>query len=268
MADIISSVMEVKHIDELSKQKNLINAVHPLAKLLLTLVYIFVLASFDRYEVAGLLPFILYPVVVIIICDIPVKNIFKRVVLLEPFIIITGILNPVFDKSIVEIGGVEISGGWLTFFSLLLRSTLMITAGFLLVATTGIENIARALTLLRIPTVFVLLFLLTYRYIFVLTDEAGRLLKAYHMRAPKQSGVRIKVWGSMVGQLLIRTYNRAQTIYQSMILKGYTGRYNSGEGSGVNTLDIIYPALWLLFMAAARRFNIPLLLSGLLNQLV
>lgn len=268
MADIISSVMEVKHIDELSKQKNLINDIHPLVKLLLTLAYIFVLASFDRYEVFSLLPFILYPVIVIIICDLPLNKILKRVILLEPFIIITGILNPVFDKSIVEIGNVTISGGWLTFFSLLLRSTLMITAGFLLIATTGIDNIAKALTQLRLPTVFVLLFLLTYRYIFVLTDEAGRLLKAYYMRAPRQSGVRLKVWGSMVGQLLIRTYNRAQTIYQSMILKGYTGRYNSGAESRMNSKDIIYLAFWLLFMAAARWFNIPLLISGLLNQLV
>ena len=263
MADIIGSVMEVKHIDELSKQKNPVNNIHPLFKLILTLVYICVLASFSRYEVIGLLPFILYPVVIILVCDIPLSKIFKRVLFIEPFIVITGILNPVFDKSLVEIGGFVVSGGWLTFFSLVIRSTLMVTAGFLLIATTGIDDIAKTLSLLKVPSVFVLLFLLTYRYIFVLMDEAGRLLKAYYMRAPGQSGVRVRVWGSMVGQLLIRTYNRAQTIYQSMVLKGYNGRYNSVAGKRVKTGDVVYFTLWLAFIAAVRIYNIPLLISAL-----
>lgn len=266
MADIIGSVLEVKHIDELSKQKNPINNIHPLIKLILTLAYICILASFSRYEVVGLLPFILYPVIVIVVCDIPLGKILKRVLFIEPFIIVTGILNPVFDRSMVEIGGLSFSGGWLTFFSLLIRSTLMVTAGFLLIATTGIDDIANTLSLLRVPSVFVLLFLLTYRYIFVLMDEAGRLLKAYHMRAPGQSGVKIKVWGSMVGQLLIRTFNRAQTIYQSMILKGYNGRYSFLNNTPVKPGDIIYFTAWLVFLAAARVFNIPLLISGFINR--
>lgn len=264
MADIIGSVLEVKHIDELSKQNNLVNNIHPLFKLILTLVYICVLASFNRYEVAGLLPFVLYPVAVILICDIPLTKIFKRVLLIEPFIVITGILNPVFDKNLVEIGGFVVSEGWLTFLSLVIRSTLMVTAGFLLIATTGIDDIAKTLSMLRVPSVFVLLFLLTYRYIFVLMDEAGRLLKAYYMRAPNQSGVKIRVWGSMVGQLLIRTFNRAQTIYQSMVLKGYNGRYNSVVGKRIKPGDVVYFALWLAFIAAVRIYNVPLLISGLL----
>ncbi len=266
MADIIGSVLEVKHIDELSKHKNPINKIHPLFKLIVTLAYICILASFSRYEVVGLLPFILYPVIVIMVCDIPLGKIFKRVLFIEPFIVFTGILNPVFDRNVVEIGSLSFSGGWLTFISLLIRSTLMVTAGFLLIATTGIDDIAKTLSLLRVPSVFVLLFLLTYRYIFVLMDEAGRLLKAYHMRAPGQSGVKIKVWGSMVGQLLIRTFNRAQTIYQSMVLKGYNGKYSFLSSRLVKPGDIIYCTVWLAFLSAARVFNIPLLISGFVSR--
>ncbi|HEY5584351.1 MAG TPA: cobalt ECF transporter T component CbiQ [Ruminiclostridium sp.] len=264
MSDIMRSMFNVKHLDELSRQKNLINDMHPLAKLIITLVYICTLASFDRYEISGLLPFVLYPMIVIMVCDIPFGNLIKRVLIVEPFIIVAGILNPIFDKNIIEIGGFAFSSGWLTFVSLILKSTLMVTAGFLLIATTGIDDIARALSLMRIPSIFVLLFLLTYRYIFVLMDEAGRLLKAYALRAPDQKGVKIKVWGSMVGQLLIRTYNRAQTIYQSMILKGYNGKYSITIGRGFKLLDAAYFVAWVSFIVVARAINIPLLIAALI----
>ncbi len=264
MTDIIGSILEVKHIDELSKQKNFINNIHPLFKLIMTLVYIGLLASFNRYEVFGLLPFILYPVVVILFCDIPISKIVKRVLLVEPFIIVAGILNPLLDREIIEFSGLTFAGGWLTFLSLVLRSTLMVTSGFLLIATTGIDDIAKALSLLRVPSVFVMLFLLTYRYIFVLADEGGRLLRAYYLRAPGQTGVNIRVWGSLVGQLLIRTFNRAQSIYQSMILKGYHGKYNLIIAHKVKLSHSIYFSAWLLFFAAARIYNLPLLISKLI----
>jgi len=262
MSDIMGSMFNVKHLDELSRQKNLINKIHPLVKLIITLVYICVLASFDRYEIIGILPFILYPVIVVMVCDIPFGKLIKRVLVVEPFIIVAGVLNPFFDKNIIEIGNFAFSSGWLTFFSLMLKSTLMVIAGFLLIATTGIDDIAKALHLMRIPSIFILLFLLTYRYIFVLMDEAGRLLKAYAMRAPQQKGVKIKVWGSMVGQLLIRTYNRAQTIYQSMVLKGYNGRYNIAIGRGLSLTDTVYFIAWVLFIVVARAINIPLLIAS------
>jgi len=264
MSDIMGSIFNVKHLDELSKQKNLINNIHPLVKLIITLVYICVLASFDRYEIIGMLPFVLYPVVVVMICDIPFGKLIKRVLIVEPFIIAAGILNPIFDKNIIQLGSFAFSSGWLTFISLMLKSTLMVTVGFLLIATTGIDDIARALSLMKIPSIFVLLFLLTYRYIFVLMDEASRLLKAYALRAPEQKGVKIKVWGTMVGQLLIRTYNRAQTIYQSMILKGYNGRYNIAIGRGLRLTDTVYFVVWVAFIVAIRVINIPLLIASLI----
>lgn len=264
MTDVLNAVISFKSLDELSRRDNLINKIHPLIKLIITLVYICVLASFRRYEITAILPFILYPVIVIIVCDIPLGTMMKRVLVVEPFIVAAGILNPILDKNVIEIGGFVFSSGWLTFFSLILRSTLMVLGGFLLIATTGIDDIAKALSLIKVPSIFILLFLLTYRYIFVLLDEASRLIRSFALRAPEQKGVKIKVWGSMVGQLLIRTYNRAQTIYQSMILKGYNGRYNILKGRRFSISDAAYLAVWIIFIVVARIMNIPLLIASLM----
>lgn len=263
MADIMGTMFEVKHIDELSKRKNPINNIHPLVKLLVTMIYICVLASYDKYEIVRMLPLMLYPVIIIMVCDIPVGWLVKRVLLVGPFIVIAGIFNPILDKRIIQVGEIAFSSGWLTFASLLLKSTLMVLAGLLLISTTGIDEIARAMSIIRIPSVFILLFILTYRYIFVLTEEASRLMRAYSMRAPGQKGVKIRIWGSMVGQLLIRTFNRAQTIYQSMILKGYKGKFNMAAGKGAKLSDLIYFTAWVLLIAAARAVNIPIMIAGI-----
>lgn len=263
MTDITGALYEIKHLDELSKRQNMVNNIHPLVKLIVTLAYIGILASFDRYQVAALIPFIMYPAVVLMICEIPVGKIIKRVLALEPFIIVAGILNPVLDRNIVQIGNITLSSGWLTLIALIIKSTLMVSAGFLLIATTGIDDIAGAMRMVRIPSIFVLMFLLTYRYIFVLIDEAERLYKGYSLRAPGQRGVKIKVWGSMLGQLLIRSFNRAQVIYQSMVLKGYNGRYDVSGHKSFKYTDGLYLLIWGVFLLTARLINIPMFISGI-----
>ncbi len=265
MTDLAGALYEIKHLDELSKRKNFINNIHPLAKMIVTLAYIGILASFDRYEVSALIPFIMYPAAVMIICEIPAGKIIKRVLALEPFIIVAGILNPILDKNIIYIGNMTMSSGWLTLISLIIKSTLMVSAGFLLIATTGIDDIAGAMSMVRIPAIFVLLFLLTYRYVFVLMDEAERLFRGYSLRAPGQKGVKIKVWGSMVGQLLIRSFNRAQIIYQSMVLKGYNGKYNISGDRSFRYADGIYLPVWVVFFILVRLFNIPMIIAGIFH---
>lgn len=63
--------------------------------------------------------------------------------------------------------------------------------------------------------------LLTYRYVTVLLEEANRMTQAYSLRAPNQKGVHFKVWGTLAGQLLLRSMDRANEVYESMTLRGY-----------------------------------------------
>jgi len=57
--------------------------------------------------------------------------------------------------------------------------------------------------MLKIPKLFVLQLMLTYRYISVLLEEAERMLRAYMLRSPLQNenGIHIKDWGALQGNL-------------------------------------------------------------------
>ena len=264
MPDIINSIYNMKLVDDLAQKDTFIHRLHPVVKLLTTAFYLIAVVSFGQYEISGLLPFVFYPVMVIAIAELPVAPVLKRILLVEPFIIGIGILNPLFDNCMVSFGGISFSRGWITFLSIFIKSGLTVSVSILLIATTGMDRLAEALRMLKIPRIFVLQLLLTYRYIAVLADEVYRLQRAYSLRSPGQKGVRRSVWGSFAGQLLLRAFERAQQIYQAMSLRGFTGEYNTGEASRVGIRDFAYLACWSMFFIAARIYDIPALIGSLL----
>lgn len=264
MLKIMKSIHNIGFLDELAYKKTLIHNLNPVVKLLVTLSYLVVVVSFDKYDVNGLIPFVIYPIVVLFFSEIPFSEIFKRFIIILPFIIGIGIFNPVLDKEVYNIAvGVRISAGWISFSSLILKSSLTIFAGLLLITTTGIEKIALALRRLFVPKVFVVQLLLTYRYISVLLDEVALVLKAYSLRAPMEKGVTLKVSGSLLGQLLLRTFDRANRVYIAMKLRGFNGEYFAPNDK-ISMGSILYMFIWITFFIIARFLNI----SEIIGQIV
>ena len=105
--------------------------------------------------------------------------------------------------------------------SLMAKGVLTVLSTYLLIATTRIEEICGALSMLHIPGILVTEFLLICRYVSVLLGEADRMTQAYALRAPGQKGVAMSAWGSFLGQLLLRSMDRAKALYQSMCLRGF-----------------------------------------------
>lgn len=251
MSKIVDSIYNIRQLDDLARKDTAIHRIHPVPKLLVTIVYLIVVTSFGRYEISGLFPLVIYPMVLVLLAEIPAAVIFKRLLMVEPLIIGIGILNPLFDPR-----------GWITFASIMIKCGLTVTACLVLVSTTGLDKIAQALRKLKVPGIFVLQFVLTFRYISLLIEELARMVRAYSLRAPQQKGVRLKDSGSFVGQLLLRTYDRAQRVYDSMKLRGFAGDYRSYAKTRVTWDDIIFLLAWISFFIIARLFDIPGLLGS------
>jgi len=266
MANIMQSLYNIRFLDELAEKRTFIHGIHPLAKLLTTIIYLIVVVSYGKYQISGLLPLIFYPVVVMALADIPVVPILKRMLFVAPLAIGIGAFNPLFDNRIIFVlGGFQLSGGWVSFFSILIKCGLAVLAALIVIATTGMDRIASALRMLRVSRIFVLQLLLTYRYITVLMEVVERTLRAYHLRAPFHKGIQPNVWGSLAGNLLIRTFGRAQSVYQAMVLRGFTGEYNTGSVKRIIMKDILYLAGWVIYFLAARFCGIPEFIGSLIT---
>ncbi len=261
MSNISEALYNMRFMDDLARRNTLVHRLHPLAKLASTLAFLAAVVSVERYEISGLLPFFFYPVIVFALAELPIKPMVKRILMVEPFIIGIGILNPLFDQHIVMLGGVAVSRGWITFLSIFIKCGLTVAAALILLATTGMDRLASALRMLGIPKLFVLQLTLTYRYISVLLEEVGRILNAYALRAPGQKGIHWKSWGSLAGQLILRTFERAQSVYGAMCLRGFDGEYRTGDGQRFCTTDLAYMAVWVMFFIIVRFVDIPGLLG-------
>ncbi|NFS83247.1 cobalt ECF transporter T component CbiQ [Clostridium botulinum] len=256
------SLYNIRYLDELSEKVTIIHSVHPLPKVLTTIIYLIIVVSFSKYEISGLIPLILYPMILMILADIKITMIIKRLFVVLPFVICIGIFNPLLDHtSMLIIGNMYISGGWISFISILIKCALTVAASLILIATTGINKIALSLRLLKVPKLFVIEFLLTYRYITVLIEEVGRITRAYSVRSHIQKGIRFKDCGCLIGQLLIKTVERAERIYISMCCRGFERDYDIENNLKMKSNDYLYVSIWIMFFIIIRCVNIPKLLS-------
>ena len=57
-----SALRELAEMDELAVRVSPIHALHPAAKLIATVAYILVTLSFDKYDLSGLVPMLLWPI--------------------------------------------------------------------------------------------------------------------------------------------------------------------------------------------------------------
>ena len=98
------------------------------------------------------------------------------------------------------IAGIPLSAGWLSFLTILIKFTLTISAALLLIATTSFPGICHALRSLGVPAVFVSQLLFLYRYLFVLIEEALRIVRARDMRSFGNHGSGMKVVVRLIGK--------------------------------------------------------------------
>ena len=261
MSKLDRAIHEIQHIDSLAATDQRMNRLHPLVKLIVTIAYITVTVSFHKYQLAGLLRMGIYPIALFLISGLSFKDAVRRLWIVLPLVCFVGLFNPFFDNTPLFTiekgvfgqtnGSWIITGGMVSMATLLLKGVFTVLAAYLLIATTDIFSICCALRSIHIPEILVTQILLTYRYLSVLLSEAGRITESYSLRAPRQKGIHFKVWGSLSGQMLLRSMDRAGDIYESMLLRGYNGNFSYKKQSITRT-SAAYLLIWIILFTAIR----------------
>ncbi|MCI7097324.1 MAG: cobalt ECF transporter T component CbiQ [Lachnospiraceae bacterium] len=264
MNQISNAIYEIHHMDTIASRDQWVNQIHPLVKFVLTVTYIAMVVSFSKYDLIGLVGMMVYPIAGFILAELSFKDSLKRLRIVIPLVCLIGIVNPFFDRVPIQIGDITVNGGVISMFTLIFKGIFTVLAAYLLIATTTIEKICYALRLLHLPEIMITQFLLTYRYVTVLLEEVNRITQAYSLRAPNQKGIHYKVWGTLTGQVLLRSMDRANAVYESMLLRGYDGSFSyMGKDIGITVPDVIYMIFWLAVFIIFRRYPVFLIVGSL-----
>lgn len=269
MISINAAVIDLKRLELLADGDSPIHALDARAKVLVTFVFIIAVVSCNRYEIARLLPFFIFPAVMIALSGLPPLYIARKIALISPFVLMIGLFNPFFDRAILyQIGPLGISGGWISLLSLFIRSLLTVGSAFVLVGTTGFTAVCQALERLGIPQVLAVQLLFLHRYIFVLADETERATRARQLRSCGKKGVGVASFGSLVGHLLLRTWQRADRIHTAMLARGFVGRFHANRQSRFGMSGLCFLFGWATTFIALRMFDIPGTVGALVTGIV
>lgn len=256
MNSIEKNLRELNKLQNLQQRSHWMNSLHPLGKLLLSVLYIFTVVSFNKYALAPLIVMSVYPIFSFIVGELSFKEGIYRMRLILPLVLFVGVFNPFLDRQIVGyIGELAVSGGALSMITVMIKGFYSVLAVYILIATTSIDDICYALRVLHFPRIMVIVVMLIYRYFGVMAVEADRIMTAYKLRAPSQNGINYKAWGTLIGQWLLRSMDKAERVYESMLLRGFTGDFRIRKKK-VRLSDIFYPIIWIVIFVVIRHSGI------------
>ena len=214
--------------EEISTKAGLFQSLDPRVKILVVLAFL-IAASTSRSLIvlAGLY---LLTLILALSSAIPAGFFIKRVWLTLPFF--TGLIilpalfiTPGLPLLLLPLGLAITRSGVITSLFLLLRVSTSVSLALLLVLTTPWNTVLSALSVLRIPDVFLLILGMTYRYIYLLLHTANDMFLSRKSRVVgrmDRSGER-RMLAAISGTLLTKTLDMSGEVYLAMQSRGFRG---------------------------------------------
>lgn len=148
--------------------------------------------------------------VAVALSRVPVLFLLKRLMWLSPLVLSVALVNALQPAA---------RGGWV---SVTAKSAICLLTIILVSNTTPFSQILRVLKRVRVPSLLITTLALMHRYLFVLVEEAERMRRARSARTftPRRR-LHWQALSSVVGQLFVRSSERAERIYDAMCARGW-----------------------------------------------
>lgn len=236
--------------------------VDPRAMILVTVIYLCLMLGVQSAHVDLLLWYAVYPIISAPLFGLSYSAIFLQSLIVLPLVVLLGIFNPIIDKEPVAMfEGYAITRGWLLFIGIVIRGLLSMQALLILIRSIGFVGILRGLARLAVPKFLITQLLMVFRYIRVLIEEGIAMKAARDSRSFGNKNLSIKMWGVLIGQLFLRSVDRAERVHKAMLARGFAGEFPL-DFSG-RTLwgwsSTMYLVVWALVFVFLRLFNLSLL---------
>jgi len=110
-----------------------------------------------------------------------------------------------------------------------LRVGASVTLAILLILTTPWADILKSLRFLRVPTIFILILAMTYRYIFLFLHTLNGMFMARKSRVVAQTSGREQRWWivSSMGVLMSRSFRMSDDVYRAMLARGFNHQFRT-----------------------------------------
>ncbi|MDG6243022.1 MAG: cobalt ECF transporter T component CbiQ [Methanolobus sp.] len=251
-------------IDTYSTLDSILHRFDPRAKLITFTILIFSFAFITELVVALLA--VIFSIILIFISRIPLHFVYisLKFPALFIFMIIVVMAFTVQGSPLIGLGYVSITIEGLYIGALIfLRAIASLILAFLMLATSRFDEIIKAMYSLKIPNILIQMITFSYRYIFVLLGEFFTMKRSMYTRGFKMklNQYSLNIIGNMIGMLLVKSYERGEKVYRSMLSRGYTGNPRLFTDFRMVMADYMLSSVLLLIAFSVQLF--PFVISNL-----
>jgi len=214
--------------EHFSKGDSIVHRIDPRVRIVCALLYSIIIAVTSELEVAfaGLAAGVIF----VLFARLNAMHLLRRLLVVNAFVIMLWLVLPFSfsGEAMFRIGPLNMTEqGFLYTLMLTVKCNAIILVNISLLSTCGIFNLVHALNHLGVPRKLIHLLFFIYRYAHVMQLEYARLKDTLKIRGfkPRTSIHTYKTYGSLVGTLLIRGYERSEQIHKAMVCRGFKGNY-------------------------------------------
>lgn len=236
MNKLFTSLMNMSQVDEYGHLDTFIHHLHPLVKMMMTTMILVCLIS--TKSIIELLIYLFLVLFITKCCQIPIKQLLKRGLLGLPLCLCLGLSYLLLNQNKMYFYGFYINEGIILCLLLFLKTFLCLSLAYLLIITTSFDELTCELVFLKVPAIFVLQLVMTYRYIYLLLEEATLMARSYLLRSLNDQAIQMKDMGSFVGHLLVGSMKQSQDIYHCMKCRGFDIEITYQHHQKINSEDV------------------------------
>jgi cobalt/nickel transport system permease protein len=202
----------------------------PRLKIVAATIFSFQTAISDNF--ATLITALFLGISMMILARLNFLMVMKRLLIVNGFIFFLWIVLPFTfpGEPIFSVGPLDYTlPGVILSARITLKSNAILMSLIALTGTSYLATLGYALNQLKVPDKIIYLFLITYRYIFVIEQEYQRLIRAARVRCfePGTNLHTYRTYAYLIGMLFVRASARAERVYHAMLCRGFAGRFHA-----------------------------------------
>lgn len=252
--------MHHPYIDKYGTLDSVIHKLDPRVKIISALILVVGIIFTKPASVMSFALFAVFICGVIALSEIPALFIFKRSLVVIPFVILISLFIPFIKEG--EIAGAYSFGslkltvtynGLMIFWNILIKSYLCVLVMTVFSSSMKYSTFLKALDKLKVPRLFIMVLSFMYRYLFVIEDELMEMRQAKDARTV--GGGRLfhaKALANIIGSLFIRSYERSEAVYMAMRSRGFNGDIKTLDEFSVRIPDIVFMTFILCVVIGVR----------------
>jgi len=184
------------------------------AKIIAVLTFVVIVALLRDLRILAFA--LVYVLALLAVAGVPARHLAGKYVLALPF-------------ALLGAFSVFFSSGLLPAAAMFLRISACVLSLVLLSSATPFFDLLQGLQKLRVPRIFVNLLLFTFRYLFVIADEMGRMSIARKARGARSGRhlldrLGMRTISFTAGMVLVRAYERGRRMHDALRSRGFDGQ--------------------------------------------